>query len=557
MSFHDPEVDALIGGEAPVPVIYAPAQKELAMGAFDGASTMDAELFSWEPSLRSADGELLADKLELDGRSKDSMRNDAYVQNGAEIQKDSIVGSLYLLNSKPATKVLDLDDVWEQEFQEEVEAKFTLAAESPNNYFDAAGKLSFTEMIRLAIGIASYSGEYLASAEWMRDAGRPFKTAIQMIDLDRLCNPNYQMDDQFMRRGIEINRYGRPIAAHVLRAYPTDNVTNGDNFEWKRVPFRKPWGRLQMIHKLDPWRPDQSRGFSKMVAALKEMRMTKKFRDIVLQSAVLQATYAATIESDLPSEAVFSALGAGRGDKNGTSDWAKGYMEDIARYAGRSRSLHVNNVKIPHLWPGTKLHLQSAGTPGGVGSTFEESMLRYISTALNVSYEQLSHDYSKVNYSSARAGANETHKHMLVRKRIFADYMANSIFRLWLEEMLNAGEITSMPRNPPSWYEGMNMDAYCQCEWIGAGRGQIDELKETQAAVLRIKNNLSTFEIEMARLGQDWRKVMKQRGRENTMMKTEGLVMPEDNSMNAASGSPRSPDDMDKDNQTDDDQEPK
>lgn len=553
MSFYDPEVDALIGNTPSVPVVLAPQQADLAMGAFDGADRVSAELLSWNPPLLSADGELLADKLELDGRAKDSMRNDAYVQNGADIQKDTVVGSAYLVNSKPVGSVLGLDEVWEQEFQQEVEAKFTLAAESPNNYFDAAGKLTFTELVRLCTGIFAYSGEYLASVEWIRDAGRPFRTAIQMIDVDRLCNPNYMVDTQFLRRGVEINRNGRPVAYHVLRSYPTDNVFDGSNMEWKRVPARKPWGRLQMIHKFDPWRPDQSRGFSQMVAALKEMRMTKKFRDIVLQSAVLQATYAATVESDLPSEAVFAALGAGQRSK-GMNQWAASYMADVAKFSGK-RHLQVNNVKVPHLWPGTKLNLQTAATPGGLGSTFEESMLRYISSALKVSYEQLSHDYSKVNYASARAGANETQKHMFVRKRICADHVASAMYRLWLEEMLNTGQIDSLPRNPPSWYEGLNMDAYANCEWIGAGRGQIDELKETQAAVLRIKNNLSTFEIEMGRLGLDWRKVMKQRSRENVRMKELELVMPEENMMNAASGSPRTPDDVDKDNQTEKDQD--
>jgi capsid protein len=53
------------------------------------------------------------------------------------------------------------------------------------------------------------------------------------------------------------------------------------------VPARKPWGRLQMIHILEQQRPDQTRGISEMVATLKELRITKRFRDIVLQNAVV------------------------------------------------------------------------------------------------------------------------------------------------------------------------------------------------------------------------------------------------------------------------------
>ncbi|MGH9929509.1 MAG: phage portal protein, partial [Pyrinomonadaceae bacterium] len=82
-------------------------------------------------------------------------------------------------------------------------------------------------------------------------------------------------------------------------------------------------------------------------------------------------------------------------------------------------------------------------------------------------------------------------------------------------------------------------DAYSACEWIGASRGQIDELKETQAAVLRIRNNLSTYEDEMARLGKDWRQALRQRKREQDMLKEFGLVLEADNMMNAASGEVR------------------
>jgi len=69
-------------------------------------------------------------------------------------------------------------------------------------------------------------------------------------------------------------------------------------------------------------------------------------------------------------------------------------------------------------------------------------------------------------------------------------------------------------------------DAYCACDWIGAGRGQIDELKETQAAILRIKSGLSTYEDELGRLGKDWRKTLKQRARERKVATDLGLADP-------------------------------
>lgn len=528
---YDPDVEALLG---PLPG----SEVAIVGGAFEGASRFDRTLALWAPPLNSADTDIREAKSETDSRARDTLRNDAYVQGGGNIHKDNIVGAMYVLNAKPATKVLGLDETWETEFQEEVETKFTLWAESPNCWADASRMNTLTSLVRLAVGVYVMAGEVLATAEWIRDEpDRLFKTAIQMVDLDRLSNPNLEADTPTRRMGVERSKRGSPLGYWIRGGHPTD-WTNPDSYFWKYVPVRKPWGRVQVFHCVEQSRPDQTRGISDMVAALKEMRITKRYRDVVLQNAVVNATYAASIESDLPPEAVFAQLGGGNvGDA--ISGYAAAYLGAIQQYVGNSRNMHIDGVKIPHFFPGTKLKLQNAGTPGGIGAEFEQSLLRYIAANLGVSYEQLSKDYSKTNYSSARAGMNETWKFMQARKRMVADRFASTVYRLWLEEAINKGEITSLSKRAPSWYDGMNADAYSAGEWIGASRGQIDELKETQAAVLRLKYHLSTYEDEAARLGRDWRKMLAQRERETKELKARGLVVEEANAINAASGAPR------------------
>lgn len=518
----DPEIDALLGNA--LPAVLAPSTgKALAMvgGPYDGADRFDRELMTWSPSFGSADQDILPDKPVLDARVRDRIRNDAYVQSGEEIHKDNIVGSMFLLNAKPAFEVLGLDETWAEEFQTEAESKFTLWAESENNWPDAARVNTLTSLVRLAIGVYGAAGEVLASVEWVRDGG-PFSTAIQMIDVDRLSNPMGALPSPSLRGGVQRNGMGAPIGYHIRMAHPSD-FSNPLSYQWKYVPIRKPWGRLQMIHIVEQTRPDQTRGVAAMVSALKELKITKKFRDIVLQNAVVQATYAASIESDLPSEAVFASLGGGNLTEKGIVDWATGYLGAINKYAGGAKNMHIDGVKIPHLFPGTKLQLRPAGQGGPLGTEFEQSLLRYIAANLGVSYEQLSRDYSQSNYSSIRAAMTETWKFMQARKRMVADRFASNIYRLWLEEAINKGEITTVGKNAPSFYEGLNADAYCKSEWIGASRGQIDELKETQAAVLRLDNNLSTLEDELGRMGKDWRASIRQRKREKTMLEAAGL----------------------------------
>lgn len=536
----DPDIEVLLG---PDPVarsaqVAAPGRVSAIAGeAYDGSSRFSRELMMWNPGLNSADSDILPDKAMLDARTRDVLRNDSYVAGGADLHRDNIVGGLFVVNAKPEWKVLGLTEKWAEAFQEEVETKFTLWAESPNNWVDAARMNTLTSLVRLAVGVFVASGEVLASVEWLRDSNRPFNTAIQMIDIDRLSNPYNEMDKPECRGGVQRNRNGAPMGYHIQMAHPTD-WAYPDSYSWKYVPVRKPWGRLQMIHIIEQMRPDQTRGISAMVSALKELRITKRFRDIVLQNAVVNATYAASIESDLPSETVFAALGGN--SKTPVTDYATEWLGAVAAYAGNSKNLQIDGVKIPHLFPGTKLQLRPAGQGGPLGTEFEQSLLRYIAANLGVSYEQLSRDYSQTNYSSIRAAMTETWKYMQSRKRMVADRFASQIYTLWLEEAINKGQISSMPKNAPNWYEGLNAEAYASCEWIGASRGQIDELKETQAAVLRLKYNLSTWEDEHARLGKDWRKVFAQRQREKQVQEERGITPEQDDNMvNAVSGSPR------------------
>lgn len=499
-------------------------------GAYDGSKVYDREMLTWQPPIRSADGDLLADKLMLDGRSRDVARNDAFVANATRIQKDAIVGSRFMLSAKPDTNILGINDTkWEEAFQEEVESKFTVWAESEDCWADAGGRLSFTDMVRLGIGIDTIGGEILASVEWVRDRDprRMWNTAINFVDPDRLSNPNGMWNSRYLRSGIERDDFGRPIAYHIRRGHPGDYWNFAEQFIWDRVSATKPWGRKQMLHFFETNRPDQSRGVSTMVSALKEMRMTHKFRDITLQNAVVNATFAATIESELPSEAVFAALGQGGPTINAgafAGAYGDAYLAAVAQYVGdKTNSFQLDGAKIPHLFPGTKLQMRPAGTPGGVGTGFEDSLLRYIAASLDIGYEEFSRNYSNTNYSSIQAAATSIRRGQVARKRRTADRFANNVYKLWLEESLSKGLIDSMPRNAPIFQEGINGDAYAGAEWVGASIGQVDQLKETQAAMLRVLNGLSTYQIELSRLGLEWRYAFKQMAREKAYLQSLGI----------------------------------
>jgi len=535
----------LVGGES----------KDMAFsGAYDGAAKFDKQINLWNPPLSSADSEIIPDKSSLDARSRDMGRNDAYVQGGEQIHKDSIVGHMFTLNSKPNITILGWTDEHGEAFQEEVEAKFQTWAESPHNWVDARRKHDLTSMIRLAVGVYVYGGEVLGTCEWINSKRREFRTAIQLIDSDRLLTPYTEMNNPRVKGGLRFDAYGGAISAYIRTRHPGD-YTMGlvpDMLDYKEVGFQKPWGRQQVIYIANDKRVDQSRAVSDIVAGLRELAITRKFRDVTLQNAVVNATYAASIESELPSEIVYQQMGAGQGNNSAVTDYASSFLGAVNEYVGSSKNMQIDGTKIPHLFPGTKLQMRPAGTPGGVGQDFETSLLRYVAKSLNVGYEELTGDFTATNYSSARASMAITHRFMQARKKEVADRLANIVFRLWLEEAINQDQISSFPASEAgllytNGHQNLMFDALSRADWIGASRGQIDELKETQAAVLRIKYGLSTHEDELSRLGKDWRKVHIQLEREQKDRDARGIELFEDNSVNAASGTTREADSNEKD----------
>lgn len=502
-------------------------------GGLEGAAQTSRETALWFAPRGSPDQLISTAKEEADNRGRDMAINDGYGQGIIELTRNSIVGTQYRLNSQPNWEVLSridpaFDEVWASEFQSYVETVFNLVGDSDSCWLDASRRTTFTGSIRLAIAGWGFTGEDLATAEWVREGDRPFSTCVQQVSPARLSNPDGNPDDDTLRRGVKIDSRGKPLGYWIRVSEPGMLFSMNDQ-KWNFVPAAKNlipgtpprWNRQMVLHTFDPIMTGQTRAVSDMVAVLKDTRMAKKFREITLQNAVINASYAATIESEMPTEVIAATLGGGQAVDSTSAailGFYKDYLACLRDFLTNANGVAIDGARIPHLFPGTKLNARALGTPGGIGTEFEVSLQRHIAAALGVSYEEFSNDFSRVNYSSGQLAGERTRKHMAAKKKFIADRRANWTFALWLEEDLAAGNAPL----PVGWdnsifYEPYAKEALTACDWIGSGRGQIDELKETQAAMLRIKARLSTWEHELARMGFDWRKVFRQIKREQEL----------------------------------------
>jgi lambda family phage portal protein len=271
--------------------------------------------------------------------------------------------------------------------------------------------------------------------------------------------------------------------------------------QWERIPAETVWGRKRVIHCMAQERVDQTRGKPLLAPVIEQFRMLDSYQRTELQSSIVNSLVAGVIETPLDPAGIAEMMG---GDPNQ-------YLATKGEY----RIQLEGGTFIP-LYPGDKMTPFVPARPAPQFSNFVEAVSRQIGTALGMPYELVLKDFSKTNYSSARAALLEAWRFFTNRRVWLATYWAGPVYRLWMEEAVNAGLIDA-----PDFYA--NMAYYTKAKWIGPGRGWIDPVKEATASQLRMDSMISTLEMECAEQGLDWNDVIEQRAVEIARLKELGL----------------------------------
>lgn len=467
-------------------------------GAHSAASLTHPDMRGWQPNQGSADADLLPELSQIVLRSRDLVRNHGVAEGALQTVTDNVIGVGLRLSSTPDYRLLGKNKAWAEEWSTRVESLWRTWAESPD--CDAGNSLDFHGLTEQAFRSGWMNGEGLALPLWLPRPGALYSTRIQMIEPDRLSNPMGRMDGAQLRGGIEIDQYGAPQAYHIRKAHPGDRLYgNASELNvWERVPSFTDWGRRRVIHVHDKGRVGQSRGKPSLTSVMRQFKVLGDFTNAELKAAVVNAKIAVLTESSLSPEALAELLSS-------DGDARKKY-EDALTSRGLS-TISMEDGQIIPLELGEKLSGFTPSRPSDSFDPFVTTVFRHIATGLNIPYELLMKDFSRTNYSSARAALIEAWRFFRGRRAWISTYWARPVFELWLEEAVNLGIVDA-----PDFYQ--NKSAYCRCRWIGPGRGWIDPVKEADAAKIRMDNNLSTLEAECAEQGQDWEESLEQRATE-------------------------------------------
>nr|WP_244427592.1 phage portal protein [Bartonella queenslandensis] len=459
------------------------------------------ELASWLPSTGSADSDLNPELATLVSRSRDLVRNHGVASGAFQTLTDNVVGTGLRLAAQPDYRTLGRDKTWADIWARQVEALWRSWADTTD--CDAAKSLTFAGLTAQIYRSSMLNGEALALPLWLKD--RPFATALQLIEPDRLSNPEDRPDTQSLRGGIEIDIYGAPKAYWIRKHHPADVFSSASaEQDWQRVPVETAFGRRRVLHLHTHERIAQRRGKPLLTSIMPLFKMLDHYERSELQAAVVNAMIAAFVETPLDSEAIGEMFG-------GSVD------EYLA--ARNEWKVRLQGGAIIPVFPGDKISPFTPSRPNSGYGQFVENILRHIGAGLNIPFELLMKDFSKTNYSSARAALMEAWRFFMGRRQWLATYWARPVYELWLEEAIGKGLVEA-----PNFYQ--NRHAWTRSKWIGPGRGWIDPVKEAEASRIRMENGLSTLEEECASQGLDWEDVLEQRAREQAKMKELGLAMP-------------------------------
>lgn len=504
-----------------LPKIINPASGKPFSAAYTGVgSGFGGQLRDWNPRAKTADAALLPGLDRANARADDLVRNHGIAQGGLQLHVDNIVGYLFRLNAKPRWRRLGISEADARSWATDVEAAFMEVAEDPVGcYLDAERRRTFTMMIREAVSAHTGRGEVTALADWIEDrpSGAP-RTAIKTISTHRICNPHGIMDSNELRHGVRVDRNGAAVSYWVRDVDASSTFGDGFGYTWKEIPRETSWGRQQFLHVFEPTDDGQTRGANKFLSVMEQIHMLNKLQNTKLQNAIVNAMYAAVIETELGSEAAFEVIGSDNGHKK-----LEDYMALFADYH-EGADIRLNGVRIPHLAPGERLDLKTSSNADNGFADLEAAIIRYIAAGMGGSYEQLSRDYSKVNYSSGRLSMMENWRHFMGKRKVIAARYASMIYALLLEEFIDR-KIITLPRGARfNFYEAKS--SWCNAEWIGSGRIAIDGLKEVKESILRIEAGLSTYEKELALVGEDYQEIFSQQVREMQERRAQGLPPP-------------------------------
>jgi lambda family phage portal protein len=477
----------------------------MAFGGMTGTSRMaQSPRFSqWRPQLLDADAVAQYELADLRAFSRDLERTAPVATGAIQTRASHIVGTGLSLQSRIDAEELGLSADEASEWQGFAERRFSMWAESA--YADRHGELSFYEQQDLALRSHDVSGDSFMLLGSKARNGWPFRLATQIIEADRVSNPDNQLNTATMVDGVERDDDGEPIRIHVARYHP-GRIISGKANSWTAIDIRGESGRRNVLHLKKMKRPGQTRGLPILDPIIATIKQLTRYSDAEVDAAVNSAAMALFLTMD--SEAFSDVL---------TDDERAKVLAAASEWDGT-----VDSGKAINLMPGESITSPTPGRPNPNFDPFFGAMLNICSMGLGMPKEVLAKAFN-ASYSASRAALMDAWRTWQIERAWLARRICQPVYEEWLADAVTLGII-----NAPGFFaDPFLRNAWCGSSWCGDGPGALDPMKEAMAAGKRMDIGLTTrAEEKLAYDGGDWETTHRQSAREVAARVRDGLQPP-------------------------------
>lgn len=451
------------------------------------------------PPLMPMDREVRWARKDIVRAARHVERYSEHIRGGIDRKADMVTGPALRVHARPDWETLGIAD-WKtmKPFAQALERAFNNWAYDERLLQDAEGHYDFGGLMWLAFRhITGPDGECCGIIHYEEERARAYGTRwatfVQIVDPDRLETPPELTDDPRIVDGKGLDRWGRAIA-YFFRKYEPGTAWAPTGRTHELVPRESKTGRPIGFHWYVKTRAGQLRGVSTLVTILRQSGMLDKFDDAYLSAAVINQVLATWIESEGTVKQVANQLApAGEGVLTGGWDL---FNQKLDYYA--KTTMRVGGARIPVMPPGDKVNMTAVNRAIDDPSYFRNGFLRMFASAVGVSFEQLSQNFSDANYSAARAAILETWRGIEKMRVWFGRHVASLVYSAVIEEAIIKGFVP-LPAGAPDFHE--NRAAYTRCTWTGPGMMEIDPQKAAVANEKDLAMRVTSREEIVARRG--------------------------------------------------------
>ncbi|MDR7318906.1 phage portal protein [Brevibacillus nitrificans] len=472
-----------------------------------GASRQRKSLVAWNPATGDAEEDIHENLEELRPRARDLFMGGALANGAIKTLRTNVIGTGLRLKPNFDADFLGLSDKKSSELRKQIEREFSLWADSKD--CDASGLHNFYELQQLAFLSWMMSGDAFVLLPLLPRNHTVYDLRVRLLEADRCSNPTSQEIGTYgkLSSGVEVDEDGMVIAYWFANRHP--GSTLGLPTKWQRVQvIGAKSGRRNVLHLMEAERPEQRRGVPILAPVIESLKQLERYTEAELMAAVISGMFTVFIESPDMDQDQF---GLGSPVDNPTGEPLPGGDGD----------LKLGNGAVQFLNPGEKANIANPGRPNSGFDPFVTAILRQVGASLEIPYELLLKHFT-ASYSASRAALLEAWKMFRMRRAWMAADFCQPVYEEWFAEAVSKGRIDA----PGIFDDPILFKAYTRAEWHGPSQGQLDPVKEANAAVIRVENGFSTRQREAAELtGSEYESNIRQLSYEMHIRDQYGLTM--------------------------------